>query len=426
MRDMVTLKEELKQGKHDEVLKKLYIDDHVLDYQRERYIGALDEFEKIFGTSEVEIYSASGRCEVGGNHTDHQHGMVIATAINQDAIAVVNKSDDGKIHVFSRGYDEVEIDINDLEPHYAEESDTDAFVRGVAGALSRRGCKVGGFNAYVSNDVLVGAGLSSSACFEIILGSVINGLFNDGKIDPVVIAQAGQEAENDYVGKPCGLMDQMASSVGGLVHLDLEDPTAPKVEKLDFDMEKHNYSLCIVDTKASHSDGADDYASIPEEMKKVAKFFGKKYLREVDENEFFPQISGLRAVLGERCILRAYHFFEEERRVMEEVEALKEGNMEVFLKLVKESGDSSFKYLQNVYNSNHVQKQTMGIALAASEKILGSHGVCRIHGGGFAGTIEVFVENSFVDEYKRRMDKLFGRNACHILKIRQEGGIKVF
>ena len=255
--------------------------------------------------------------------------------------------------------------------------------------------------------------------------TILSGMFNNMEISPVTIAQSGQFAENVYFGKPCGLMDQMACSVGGMIHIDFKDPAEPVVEKVPSDFEAYQYSLCIVDTKASHADLTDDYAQIPEEMKKVAKFFKKSVLREVPEEDFYSQISGLRGVLGDRPVLRAIHFMEEERRVQGEVDALKEGNFPEFLELVKESGNSSFKFLQNIYTNRKVQEQAMSIALAGSERILGNHGVCRVHGGGFAGTIQAFVQNDFVEEYKKRIERAFGVGSCHVLKVRQQGGVKV-
>ena len=351
--------------------------------------------------------------------------MVLATSINLDAIAVVSRTEGNLIRVVSEGYDMVEVDIEDLEEKAYEEGTTIALIRGVAANLKERGYKLGGFEAYITSDVLIGAGLSSSAAFEVIIGTILSGLFNDMSISPVLIAQAGQFAENVYFGKPSGLMDQMACSVGGLIHIDFKNPEEPVVEKVPSDFEAYKYSLCIVDTKESHDDLTEDYAEIPAEMKKVAAFFKKKVLREVDEKEFFQQISGLRSVLGDRPVLRALHFFEEEKRVEAQVHALRNGEFEEFLKLVKTSGDSSFKYLQNIYTNRNVQKQAMSIALGVSESVLGSHGVSRVHGGGFAGTIQVFVENSFVEEYRKAMDKVFGKGACHVLKVRQHGGIHV-
>lgn len=425
MKNSKVLKEELGQGKYSQLLKEIYIDESMLSYQQDRYVKAIESYEKTFGEKEIEIYSAPGRSEVGGNHTDHQHGMVLATSINLDAIAVVSRNDSNMIRLISEGYEMVEVDLTDLAERFEETGTTVGLIRGVAANLQERGYQLGGFEAYVTSDVLIGAGLSSSAAFEVIVGTIISGLFNNMEISPVVIAQAGQFAENVYFGKPCGLMDQMACSVGGMIHIDFADPENPIVEKVPSDFEAYQYSLCIVDTKASHADLTDDYAQIPAEMKKVASLFKKEFLREVSEEEFFGQISGLRSVFGDRPVLRAMHFFEEEKRVEGQVKALREGRFQDFLSLVKESGDSSFKYLQNIYTSHHVQDQAMSVALGASEVLLGSHGVSRVHGGGFAGTIQVFVENGFVEEYRTGIEKIFGKGSCHVLKVRQNGGIRV-
>ena len=425
MKNSAVLKGELLQGKHSALFKDIYLDESLLDYQNKRYADAVAKFEELFGEKEVEIYSAPGRSEVGGNHTDHQLGMVLATSINLDAIAVVSKTGENIIRVVSEGYDMVEVDIEDLEEKAFEEGTTIALIRGVAANLKERGYVIGGFEAYITSDVLIGAGLSSSAAFEVIIGTILSGLFNDMSISPVLIAQAGQFAENVYFGKPSGLMDQMACSVGGLIHIDFKNPEEPVVEKVPSDFEAYKYSLCIVDTKEFHDDLTEDYAEIPAEMKKVAAFFKKKVLREVDEEEFFQQIPGLRSVLGDRPVLRALHFFEEEKRVESQVHALRNGEFEEFLSLVKASGDSSFKYLQNIYTNRAVQKQAMSVALGVSESVLKKHGVSRVHGGGFAGTIQIFVENSFVEEYRKAMDKVFGAGSCHVLKVRQHGGIQV-
>lgn len=425
MKNSAVLKGELLQGKHSALFKDIYLDESLLDYQNKRYADAVAKFEELFGEKEVEIYSAPGRSEVGGNHTDHQLGMVLATSINLDAIAVVSKTGENIIRVVSEGYDMVEVDIEDLEEKAFEEGTTIALIRGVAANLKERGYVIGGFEAYITSDVLIGAGLSSSAAFEVIIGTILSGLFNDMSISPVLIAQAGQFAENVYFGKPSGLMDQMACSVGGLIYIDFKNPEEPVVEKVPSDFEAYKYSLCIVDTKEFHDDLTEDYAEIPAEMKKVAAFFKKKVLREVDEEEFFQQIPGLRSVLGDRPVLRALHFFEEEKRVESQVHALRNGEFEEFLSLVKASGDSSFKYLQNIYTNRAVQKQAMSVALGVSESVLKKHGVSRVHGGGFAGTIQVFVENSFVEEYRNAMDKVFGAGSCHVLKVRQHGGIQV-
>lgn len=291
--------------------------------------------------------------------------------------------------------------------------------------LKKNGHKIGGFQAYVTSDVLNGAGMSSSAAFETLVGTIISGLYNGMEISPVEIAQVAQYAENVFFGKPCGLMDQMACSVGGLIHIDFADLKNPMVEKVEVDFDVYHHSLCITDTKGSHADLTDDYALIPQEMKKVASFFGKEFLREVDEKEFYKNIAKLQKECGDRAVLRSLHFFEEDKRVEQEVSALKNGDFKGFLQTVKASGNSSFNYLQNVYTNKDVQNQGVSIGLAVSESILKEHGVSRVHGGGFAGTIQAFVEDSFVETYREVLDSVFGEGACHVLKVRPFGGIKV-
>lgn len=425
MKQVVRILEEMKTGAFKELLTDIYVDEGVISYQEKRYAKALERYIELFGENEVEIYSAPGRSEVGGNHTDHQHGMVLATSINLDAIAVVNKNEDGTVRLLSEGYAMIELNAKDTKKHEEEESTSAGLIRGVLAGLKERGYVIGGFNAYVTSDVLNGAGLSSSAAFETIIGTIISGLYNDMQISMVEIAQIGQYAENVYFGKPCGLMDQTACAVGGLIHIDFHDPEKPIVEKVDVDFEAHKYSLCIVDTKGSHHDLTDDYAQIPFEMKKVAEFFGKEYLRDVDENEFMENMPVLREKFGDRPVLRAMHFFGDNKRVANQVNALNSGEFERFLELIKESGDSSFKYLQNIYTNKDIQNQSMSIALAVSEMTLGNHGVCRVHGGGFAGTIQAFVENDFVETYRKALDHVFGEGACHVLKVRKYGGMKV-
>lgn len=425
MRQVIQIMEEMKAGKFKELLKDIYVDEGMISSQESRYVKALEQYIRIYGEHEVEIYSAPGRSEVGGNHTDHQHGMVLATSINLDAVAIVNKNEDSLVKVVSEGYGMIELSAEELEKNPAEESTSIGLIRGVLSGLKSRGYKVGGFNAYVTSDVLNGAGMSSSAAFETIIGTIISGLFNDMSISMVEIAQAGQFAENVFFGKPCGLMDQTACAVGGLIHIDFADPAKPVVEKVEVDFEAHKYSLCIVDTKGSHHDLTDDYAEIPEEMKLVADFFGKEFLREVDEKDFFANIAMLREKLGDRPVLRALHFFGDNARVAAQVKALNLGEFDKFLCMIKESGDSSFKYLQNIYTNKDVQTQSMSIALAVSEAVLGEHGACRVHGGGFAGTIQAFVANDYVETYRNALDKVFGEGACHVLKVRKYGGMKV-
>ena len=410
----------LKAGQQDKRLKEIYVDEGMLPYQRERFQSAIRKFEELYGAGEAEVYSAPGRSEVGGNHTDHQHGEVLAASINLDAIAVVRKTQEPVIELLSEGYEKISVDLSELEKRDEEEGTS--IIRGMAYGLKQNGHAIGGFQAYVTSDVLNGAGMSSSAAFETLIGTVISGLYNNMEISQVEIAQVAQYAENVFFGKPCGLMDQMACSVGGLIHIDFADPKNPIVEKVEVDFGAYRHSLCITDTKGSHADLTDDYAQIPQEMKKVALFFGKEFLREVDEKEFYKNIATLQKECGDRAVLRSLHFFEEEKRVEKEVNALKSGDFKEFLQTVKASGNSSFNYLQNVYTNKDVQNQGVSIGLAVSESILGNHGVSRVHGGGFAGTIQAFVEDSFVENYREMLDSVFGEGSCHVLKVRPFGG----
>ncbi|MDD5969097.1 MAG: galactokinase family protein [Anaerostipes sp.] len=419
------LVQEFKAGQYAERLKDIYVDDAVLDYQKERYIKAIQEFEKLYGEQEVEIYSAPGRSEVGGNHTDHQYGKVLAASINLDAIAIVAKTDDSIIDIKSEGYDRIQVHLDSLQPRKEEEGSSEALTRGVAARLKEEGYIIGGFQAYATSDVLNGAGMSSSAAYEVLVGNILSGVYNEGKASPILLAQIGQYAENEYFGKPCGLMDQMASSVGGLINIDFEDPKNPKVKQVKVDFEEYGHSLCIVDTKGSHADLTDDYAAIPQEMKQVANFFEEDVLRKVDKNEFYLNLPKIREILGDRAVLRAIHLFEENKRVDEQVQALEQHDFETFKKLIKASGDSSFKYLQNVYSSHEINNQSVSIGLAISDIILQGKGVSRVHGGGFAGTIQAFVPNDIVDIYKKDIEHVFGEGSCHVLKVRKYGGMKV-
>ncbi len=425
MKNSSTLKDEFSKNTYKDLLNDIYVDSGLLDYQTERYINAIDKFTEAYGERDIEIYSAPGRSEIGGNHTDHQHGIVLAASINLDAIGIVSKEAANKVQIISGNYNLISVSLDDLAAKKSEEGTTLSLIKGVLAYLKSHGFAIGGFNAYITSDVLIGAGLSSSAAFETIIGTIISGLYNDMKITPVEIAIAGQYAENVYFGKPCGLMDQMASSVGSLVNIDFNDPENPVVDKVEFDLEKAGYSLCIVDTKGSHADLTPEYAAIPIEMKSVASYFAKDVLREVSLAELFKAIPKLRKEVGDRAVLRAIHFACENERAHKEALALKENNVGEFLDLVKKSGASSFQYLQNVYVSSDVTHQNMSIALAASEAFLGDNGVCRVHGGGFAGTIQAFVKNESVASYKELMDGIFGTDSCHILKIRKYGGMKV-
>ena len=412
-------------GVYDERLLDVYADETRIYYQRERYINAIKKFEQCYKPGDVEIFSAPGRTEICGNHTDHQNGEVLAASVNLDTIGVVRKTDDNVIRLVSDNYDEIIIRLDDVSVEEKEKETTKALIKGVVSGFLERNYSVGGFQAYITSDVLIGAGLSSSAAFETLIGTILSGLYNCGKISATEIAIIGQYAENVYFGKPCGLMDQMASSIGNLVHIDFANPECPYVEKIDFDMEKYGYRLCITDTKGSHADLTDEYAAIPKEMKLVAKYFGKEVLRDISINDVLDNITDLRKKLGDRCVLRTLHFIYENKRVQKEVSALKAGNIGAFLDDVKASGNSSFKYLQNVYSNQDIKNQNVSLALFVSEMFLGQNGVCRVHGGGFVGTIQAFVKNGYVENYKYEMDKIFGKDSCKDLRIRKYGGIKV-
>lgn len=415
----------IESGMLDDKLMELYVDYSRLAYQKNRYMKALEEYEKYYDEYEINLFSAPGRSEISGNHTDHQQGKVLAASVNLDAIAVVAKTEDNIIRVVSEGFDMITIPLSDLSYKEEEKETTTALVKGVVASLQKMNYGIGGFQAYITSDVLIGAGLSSSAAFETIIGTIVSHLYNNGRIGKVEIAMAGQCAENTYFGKPCGLMDQMACSVGSMVAIDFVDPLFPRVEQIKFDLNKFGYSLCITDTKGSHADLTADYAAVPKEMKAVAAYFGKEVLAEVQEDEFYRNIPEIRKELGDRAVLRTIHFMEENKRVVKAVDALKKQDVGSFLTQIKESGSSSFKYLQNVYTNADVEHQNMSVALAVSDSVLKENGVARVHGGGFAGTIQAFVKNVFVEEYRNRMDGIFGSGACKILKIRNEGGVLI-
>lgn len=418
------LKTELEKKSYDHLLEDIYVDLTLLDIQRERYQKAIDKFIELYGDQDIEIYSAPGRSEVGGNHTDHQNGCVLAAAINLDIIAVVSKTNES-IKILSDDYDIEPVYINDLDKKDTELGTSKGLVRGVCAKFNELSYKIGGFNAYMTSEVLQGSGLSSSAAFEVIVGTILSGLYNEMAIDPVKIAQIGQYAENVYFGKPCGLMDQCASSVGSLINIDFRDTRQPLVKKVDVDFSKFKHSLCIIDTKGSHADLTDEYAAVPREMKKVAQYFHKEVLREVDEEDFYTELPNIREKCGDRVVLRAMHLFAENKKVDLQVKALSDGDFDEFKKWIQASGDSSFKYLQNVYANCDVQNQSVSVALALTERLLNGHGVCRVHGGGFAGTIQAFVEDDYVQTYKDGIEKYFGKDSCHVLKVRKYGGIKV-
>ena len=416
---------EIENGNYDNLFLDIYVDEDKISYQKRRYVNAIESYIEEFGEDDVEIYSAPGRSEVGGNHTDHQHGEILAASINLDAIGIVKKTDDMKVSILSKGYTLTTISLENLDMQEEEKETTIALIKGVVAGLANRGYKIGGFKAYITSDVLIGAGLSSSAAYETLIGNIVSGLYNNMSVSAEEIAIIGQFAENVYFGKPCGLMDQMACSVGNMVHVDFADINNPKVEKVTFDLNKYGYSLCITDTKGSHADLTADYAAVPEEMKKVAAFFGKEVLLGLTVDDILENIVKVREQVGDRGVLRALHFIRENERVQKEVSYLSDEDIEGFLKTVAASGNSSYKYLQNVYSNADVQHQNVSLALAISEDFLGDNGVSRVHGGGFAGTIQAFVKNDIVIEYQKIMDKVFGQGACSVLKIRKYGGMKV-
>lgn len=418
----------LKNGEYNEELKHIYAcDDANVSFYAERYLEVIDEFKKTYGDAdEIALFSAPGRTEIGGNHTDHQHGCVLAGSVNLDVIAAVRPNGTNTVRVQSKNYTMDVIDLDDLDIHEEQFDKAIALIRGVIKKFVDMGYEVKGFDAYTISNVLKGSGLSSSAAFEVLIGTIINGLFANNEVSAVEIAQIGQYAENVYFNKPCGLMDQMASSVGAAVAIDFNDTANPKIEKAEIDLQKYGYALCIIDSGADHADLTDEYASIPADMKEVAAYFGKEYLRQVNPDDFYANIKNLRENLNnDRAILRALHFFNDNENAQAEVEALKNDDFDTFLTLVKKSGRSSFMYLQNVYASSMPKAQAVAVVIAMCDEILGGRGAYRVHGGGFAGTIQAFVPIDMLDEFKLKIEAVVGENMCHVLSIRPVGGYEL-
>lgn len=420
------LKQEILDGKYDERLKKAYVTDEAVEEQYERYIKLIDNFSEIFSNDrDLRLFSAPGRTEVGGNHTDHNHGRVLAAGINLDAIAAASKNDENIVRIKSEGYPMDLIDASDLSVNERETGHSPALVRGVLKGFENYGYKIGGFDAVTASKVIAGSGLSSSAAYEVLVGTMINYLYSDGKVDAVTIAKIAQYAENEYFGKPCGLMDQTACSVGGFVTIDFNDPKNPIINEVNFDFASCGHSLCIVDTKGSHSDLTDEYAAIRTEMEGVAGCFGKKVLRDVDEAEFKTNIKSLRKKVGDRAVLRAMHFYADNDRVLKEVDALTNGDFKKFKEYILESGASSYMYNQNVFSVKQPDVQPVSLALSISESILKGRGAWRVHGGGFAGTIQAFVPEDLLSDYKNAMESVFGEGTCYVLYIRPVGGTEI-
>ena len=413
-------------GKFDENLKAVYVLNEAVEAQKPRYIETLNTFGELFGFDrEVSVMSAPGRTEVCGNHTDHNNGKVLAASINLDAIAVVSKNSDNIIRVKSKGHKMNVVDLNNLTPDAKKYGDSTTLVQGVAAGIKNLGFNVQGFDACTTSDVMGGSGLSSSAAFEVLLGTVLSYLYNDGKVSEVDIAKVAQYAENEFFGKPCGLLDQMASSVGTFVTIDFKSTKEPVIRKVNFDFSKSGHSLCIVDTGGNHSDLTDDYAAVRNEMASVAKAMGKSVLREISYEDFMAAIPELHNKVNDRAILRAIHFYNENRRVDAAVECLEKGDFEGFKSIIIESGYSSFTLNQNVYTPKNPTEQKLSLALGVSEEILKGKGAWRVHGGGFAGTIQAFVPNDLLDTYKKAMEDIFGKGNCYVLIIRPVGGTQV-
>ena len=416
----------MNQDRLKQTIEEIYGRD-AAEAQMRRYAHLTARFTEEFGACEPRLFRAPGRTEIGGNHTDHQHGQVLAAAIDLDIAAAAAPADDGIICVFSEGFGRIEIDLNQPytnEKKAAEQGTAAALVRGVAEEMKQRGYRVGGFNAYAAGNVPEGSGLSSSAAFEVLIGVIISGLFNDGNIPPDEIAHIAQTAENDYYGKPCGLMDQMTSATGGLCRIDFHDPASPAVEKLAMDFREMGYRICITNTHGSHAGHTADYAAVQTDLAKAAGVFGKTVLEGVSSEDVIGHAAEIREAGGDRAFLRALHVASENNRVLQEADALKQQDMAAFLALVRRSGESSYKLLQNVYASSAPEKQELAVALAVSEAVLKhiSEGVCRVHGGGFAGTIQAFVEERCVDRYIAAMDAVFGEGSCFCINISQAGG----
>lgn len=411
-------------GELDKMFARLYKPQDI-DIQKSRYISAVKKFTALYpNRSDIHVYSAPGRTEIGGNHTDHQHGCVIAGAVDLDIIGITSFHEEKIIRIKSEGYDEFAVSLEDLDVHIGEKGSSE-IVRGIAARFRDLGVEVKGFDMYTTSNVLGGSGISSSAAFETLIAKAIDCYYNNNQVGAIEIAKIGQYAENFYFGKKSGLMDQMVCSVGGFVFLDFQNIQNPTINKVDFNLSTTGYELIITDTKGSHSDLTDDYVAVRTEMDKVAEYFGKKVLREVDEAQFWENMPDIRKKVSDRAVLRTVHFFGDNNRAKEETQALSEGRFDDFLALVNESGDSSMNYLQNLYSCRKPTEQAIPLAIMSGKRVLNGKGAIRVHGGGFAGTIQAFVPTELVNEYKAEMNRIFGENSCYVLKIRPVGGIEI-
>ena len=412
--------------KSQDVLAKLY-HGRSMDDVKARYNAAFDEFTSIFGEADdLSVFSVAGRSEICGNHTDHNHGKVLAASIDLDIIAIVKKTDDNTIRVKSAGFPEDTVDITKLAPVFADTGRSSSLIRGVCDGFVKNDLQIGGFVAYTTSDILGGSGLSSSAAFEDMVGTILNHLYNGGKVDYIEISKISQYAENVHFGKPCGLMDQIACAAGGFVTIDFEDPKAPTARRIDFDLSAKGYSLCIVSTGGSHANLTDDYAAVPAEMKAVAEFFGKPVLRDISEKTIVENTAALRKKLGDRAVLRALHFIRENGRVERMLDALEKEDMTTFLAIIKESGNSSATLLQNYFTTKAPAEQGITLACAIAAEILGEKGAWRVHGGGFAGTMQAFGPTELMKNFRDTMETVFGTGSVTELSVRPLGAAAVY
>ncbi len=418
------LKELVQSGGLDEKLIELY-GEEALASQKERYLKVLTKGQELFGDEDACLFSAPGRTEVGGNHTDHQLGRVLAASLNLDVIAVVSLRSDKVVRYASEGFTVEPVDLSDLSIREKEINTTEALIRGTAAGLEKLGYRSGGFDCYAESDVIPGGGMSSSAAFEVLLGTIMSELFNDGKVSAETIAKNGQYAENVYFGKPCGLLDQMACSVGSFAAIDFADKENPVVEKIDFNPADYGYKLILTDVRASHAELSGEYGAVPAEMKCVAKVLGYEVLSETNEAELTANVGKIREACGDRAFLRAYHFVKETERAKLQAEALKNKDIDTFLNLIKESGHSSYMYLQNINVPGAIKDQPVALALALSDSVLAGKGAYRVHGGGFAGTIQAFVPEADTEKYIGTMENAFGKGCCYVLRVRNCGGIRI-
>ena len=417
-------RQELETGVWDDLLRALYgPSETVLARQRARWCAALTEFERYFGPGrEVHLYTAPGRAELGGNHTDHQHGYGLAAAVNLDLVGVAAKNPDNYIRVKSWGFNKLDvIDLEEANPQASESTHSASLIRGLAEGFTSMGKKVGGYDAYTTSDVLRGSGLSSSAAFEMAMGAMMNEEFHCG-LTPAQVARLGQYAENIYFGKPSGLLDQLASALGGVIFADFQDPDKPDIQKIHTQgLLPEGMALCVTDTRGSHSELTAEFAAIRREMESVAGFLGYKVLGQVPEDVFWSRLPAVRAACGDRASLRAMHYFEENARTLAEYHALQAGDFGTFLRLVRESGHASFTLCQNVYCGARTARQEMSVALALSQHLLeGTGGAWRMQGGGFAGTIQAFVPLACLEHYRLSIEKVFGPGSCHVLTLREQ------